>query len=83
MPAPQTISIDLTQAETDYIWDFVQTEYPGITGPQVLSRLEKAAKEGIVTFMKEEVRRQNRAARDIADQQIRDTLEGSEEPATP
>lgn len=77
MPAPQTISVDLTQAETDYIWDFVQTEYPGMTGPQVLNRLEKAAKEGIVAFIKEEVRRQTREARRIAEQQLEDTLESA------
>lgn len=82
MPAPQTISVDLTQDETDYIWNFVTTEYPNLTGAQVLNRLEKAAKEGIVTFIKEEVRRQNRAARDIAEQQAQNVFEGIQ-PATP
>lgn len=83
MPAPVTIQVPLTQAETDYIWNFVQSEYPSLTAQQVIAILTDAGKEGIVAFVKDEVRKKMRTARQIEEDNLRDAFHPPVETATP
>lgn len=57
MPAPQTIPIELTQAETDIVWDFVQAEYPGLTGAQVIEKLSRVGKVAIRNYVRDAMTR--------------------------
>ena len=55
MPAAQDVTVSLTQNQTDYIWNFVQIEFPSMTGPQVMAKLEEAALQGIRNYVSEVV----------------------------
>ena len=87
MPAPQTISVDLNQTETDFIWDFVQTEFPNITGLQVVAKLEEAAKEGIRKYVEDMMEKHHHNLRTMNLRQdkwyLAQAFSGDEESATP
>lgn len=51
MPAPQTITVQLSQEETDFIWDYAQSEYPNLSGATIIRILERQAKLGIRNFI--------------------------------
>lgn len=82
MPAPQTISIDLTQAETDIVWNHVQTYYPGLTGQQVLNKLSKIGRDAIKDFVVSDIRRM-REEESWAQQASVNEVFDPVEPATP
>lgn len=85
MPIPaQTIDVELTYEETNYIWDFIQTEYPNLTSQQVMTRLQEVAKGAIKDYIRYEIRRKQREAQRIESAQLDDVFNGeAATPATP
>ena len=70
--APVDITLTLNQTQVDYLWDLLETEFPGVTAPQAMEKLEKWGMDGVRENLNEVLRKRNAQARGIARQQLQD-----------
>jgi len=75
--APVDITVTLDQRQVDYLWDIIETEFPGVTGQQAMTKLEEWAFEGMKDKLVSVLRKRQRSATAIS----RNTLATEFDPA--
>lgn len=64
--APYEIKVTLNQNQINALWEVIGSDFPTLTGPQIVARLQDWAREGIEQGVASSIRRRARTVADNA-----------------